>query len=319
VKFGIVAMLAACSSHPSSLPRTAVVVGVEAEPLTGVIGTIHVATTVEGAPATDDTFGLQALPREVRLVAPAIDPNAAISVRVEGYQATGASPPFADPPLLVRTAATHFVAGQVSLLRVMLQGSGLPMLPGGLPGAPTCVAPQTCKGGSCQDDTVSPQSLERYTPQWPANAPDICKPAGAGAGVVQVGTGQSDYLPLTGGQTLQAEQGPQGGHHIWIAVRQQNLKQSGSTTTITSVQPGTGLVGPRTSFAFTFDPDEGGFCKLHGLRYQLDVDGIDYHQFLGKPLDVTVVIADPSGATGTGIAHVNIDPQILCPSGTTGC
>jgi hypothetical protein len=102
-------------------------------------------------------------------------------------------------------------------------------------------------------------------------------------------------------------------------VRQQNLKQSGSTTTITSVQPGTGLVGPRTSFAFTFDPDEGGFCKLAGLRYQLDVDGIDYHQFLGKPLDITVVIADQTGATGTGVAHVNIDPQILCPSGTTGC
>jgi hypothetical protein len=292
---------------------------VQAEPLTGAIGTIHMVTSVDGAPATDETFGLDALPREVKLVAPVSDPSAAISVRLDGYQATGASPPFAVAPVLVRTTETHFVPGQVTLLRVLLQGQCLAGLPGGPPGAPTCVAPQTCIGGACQDDTVAPRGLERYTPQWASNAPDICKPSGAGAGVVQVGSGQTDYLPVTNGQTLQAEQGPQGGHHIWIAVRQQNLKQSGSTTTITSVQPLTGLVGPRMSFAFTFDPDEGGFCKLHGLRYQLDIDGIDYHQFLGKPLDVTVVIADPTGATGTGVAHVNIDPQILCPSGTTGC
>jgi hypothetical protein len=136
---------------------------------------------------------------------------------------------------------------------------------------------------------------------------------------VQVGTGQTDYLPLTAGQSVQAELGPQGGHHIWIATRQENLKQAGSTTTITSVQPSTGLVGPRTAYIFTFQPDEGGFCKLAGLRYQLDQDGTDYHLFLGQPLDVTVTIADSTGATGTGVAHINIAPTILCPSGTSGC
>jgi len=152
-----------------------------------------------------------------------------------------------------------------------------------------------------------------------STGPDICKPANAGPPVVQVGTGETDYLPLTAGQTVQMEAGPQGGHHIWIATRQRNLTQRGTTTTITSTQPGSGLVGPRMSFVFDFEPDEGNFCKLYGLRYQVDVDGADYHQFLGKPLDLTVTLKDPSGAVGVGTALVNIDPTLLCPSTASSC
>ena len=96
------------------------------------------------------------------------------------------------------------------------------------------------------------------------------------------GTGQSGYLPLAPEQTLQAEAGPQGGHHIWIAARMKNLKQAGSTTKIVGVQPETGTAIPPSTFVFTFSPDDGGYCKLYGLRYQLDNGGIDYKQFLGK-------------------------------------
>jgi hypothetical protein len=255
----------------------------------------------------------------VKLGPPGGPATAPIGVQVEGYQSASWTPQSSDSPVLVRTAETSFVPNQVELLRVMLQGECLLGLPGGPPGAPPCTAPQTCIGGSCQDDTVAPQALEPYTSSWATDVPDICKPANAGPPVVQVGTGQTDYLPLTDGQTVQAEQGPQGGHHIWIAVRQQNIQQSGSTTTITSVQPGTNLAGPRMSFVFTFQPDEGDFCKLYGLRYQLDLDGTDYHLFLGQPLDVTVTIADQSGTTGSATAHVNIASTILCPSGVPGC
>lgn len=291
----------------------------QSEPLAGAVGTLHVVTTVGGAPVTDETLAPSALPHEVKLIAPADDATAPIAVQVEGYEAAGWTPQSSAPPVLVRTAETSFVPGRTMLLRVLLQGECLLGLPGGPPGAPTCAAPQTCIGGRCQDDHVAPQALEPYASDWPTNAPDVCKPANAGPPVVQVGTGQTDYLPLTDGQTVQMEQGPQGGHHIWIAVRQENLKQSGSTTTITSVQPTTGLKGPETAFVFTFNPDEGGFCKLAGLRYQLDIDGTDYHQFLGQPLDVTVTIADASGAKGTATAHVQIAPTLLCPTGVSGC
>jgi hypothetical protein len=298
-----------------------VVVGVQSDPLNGAIGTLHVVTTVGGAPATDELIAPGQLPHEVKLTPPGGAPTQPIAVTVDGYEQTGWTPQSGGPdsPVLVRTAETGFVAGQTMLLRVLLQGDCLVGLPGGPPGAPPCNAPQTCIGGACQDDHVTTPALEPYAPDWATDAPDVCKPANAGPAVVQVGTGQTDYLPLTDGQTVQMEQGPQGGHHIWIAVRQENLKQTGSTTTITSVQPTTGLKGPETAFVFTFGPDQGGFCKLSGLRYQLDIDGTDYHMFLGQPLDVTVAITDASGATGTGTAHVNIAPTLLCPTGVPGC
>jgi hypothetical protein len=296
--------------------------------LAGAVGTLHVITALDGAMNSDEILALDALPHEVALVPPDGRLDATIAVRIDAYQQPGWTPRSADAPVLIRTAETHFVPGHISLLRVMLQGQCLLPLPGGPPppGMPVCVASadsgapqQTCIAGNCQSDLVPPEALEVYAHNWAANAPDVCKPVSAGPPVVQVGTGQTDYLPLTNGQTVQMELGPQGGHHVWIGVRQRNLKQSGSVTKITSTQPGTGVVGPQTSFAFTFDPDEGGFCKLAGLRYQVDVDGADYHQFLGKPLDVTVTIKDASGALGSGVAHMNIDPQLLCPSGTSGC
>jgi hypothetical protein len=307
----------ACASDP---PADGVVVGIQSEgSLAGTIGTLDVVTTVGSSPATDEIFAPSALPHEVRLSPPSGNPSAPLAVRVEGYQSSGWTPRSKEAPILVRTAETHFVQGHQTLLRIVLQGQCVLVGPGGLPLRASCAAPQTCIDGSCQADTVSAQDLEPYTTDWASNAPDVCKPANPGPPVLQVGIGQTDYLPVTAGQTVQMEQGPQGGHHVWIAVRQRNLKQSGSTTTITSVVPTTGLAGPRTSYVLTFDPDEGNFCKLYGLRYQLDVDGTDYHLFLGKPLDVTVTVEDPSGATATGIAHLNIDPQLLCPPNISGC
>jgi hypothetical protein len=314
--------LAACSGGsagpgPGVTPgETAIIVGVESEPLGGAIGSVRVSTTTGGKLSATD-FPASALPLEAKVLAPAGDPAAALRVGVDGY----AGPPGAASSalLLVRTAETHFVPGRTVLLRVLLQGSCLLGLPSGPPGAPTCAAPQTCAAGACVSDVIVPQALEPYSQGWATSLPDICKAVDAGPPVVQVGTGQTDYLPLTDGQTVQMEAGPQGGHHIWIATRQQNLKQAGTTTTITSTQPGTGLAGPRMSFVFNFEQDQGAFCKLYGLRYQLDVDGADYHLFLGKALDVTVVLKDGAGAIGTGHAHVTIDPTLLCPSGATSC
>ncbi|HEY6463490.1 MAG TPA: hypothetical protein VIY73_25155 [Polyangiaceae bacterium] len=316
-------LAAACSasspSGPPPSPTTEVVVGVQSDSLSGAVGTLHVTTTLGGQPSTDEVIAPSTLPHEVKLLPPNGDVSAPIAVEVDGYQSATWTPGSSDPPVLVRTAETGFVQGQTELLRVMLQGQCLLGLPGGAPGAPSCTAPQTCIGGVCASDVVAPSSLETYESNWPTNTPDVCRPSNAGPPVVQVGTGQTDFLPLTDGQTVQAEQGPQGGHHIWIAVRQQNIKQAGSTTTITSVQPGTNLAGPKMAFVFTFQQDEGDFCKLAGLRYQLDLDGTDYHLFLGQPLDVTVTIADSAGNTGTGTAHIDIAPTLLCPEGVPGC
>ncbi len=310
--------MGACSSGPTA-PQTEVIVGIQSEPLNGAIGSLHVVTKLAGKTNSDETLDPSALPHEVKLSPPGGNDAAPIDVQIDAYTEAGWTPKSTAMPVLVRTAETSFVPNETKLLRILLQGQCLLALPGGPPGAPTCNAPQTCIGDKCVSDSVPAAALETYEPNWANDAPDVCRPLNAGAPVVQVGEGQNDYLPLTSGQTVQMEQGPQGGHHIWIAVRQENIKQQGSTTTITSVQPGTNLAGPQMAFVFTFEQDQGGFCKLSGLRYQLDIDGTDYHLFLGKPLDITVKIADQAGHTGIGKASVNIDSTLLCPAGVPGC
>ena len=74
----------------------------------------------------------------------------------------------------------------------------------------------------------------------------------------------TDYGVLAEDQLLQLERGPQGGHHIWIAVRMRNLRRSGSTTMITSRIEGDPEPVVPSSFVFTFDPDEGAYCKIWG-------------------------------------------------------
>jgi hypothetical protein len=231
-------------------------------------------------------------------------------VRVDGYPPAGI--PGIDPlqPILSRVAYAPFVAGEKMLLRMQLEARCVLSVLGGL-GGPVCTPPQTCRSGQCVDAHVLAADLEPYETNWATDVPDVCRPLNHGAPEIIAGTGQTDFLPITDGETLQAELGPQKGHHVWIAVRMKNLKQSGSTTTLTGVQPQTQAVVLPTSFVFTFDPDEGGYCKLYGLRFQLDNGGVDYTQFLGKPLNVTIEVRDATGASATTTAHIMIAPTIL--------
>lgn len=294
----------------------------QSEPMGGVVSLLHVVIKVAGVVARDETIrpphgstvGFPQ-PWEARLVADK-DPRAAVEVEIKALGGADAT-----TPLVTRLASAHFVPGREELLRIQLESRCIVYpttnrrrgsAPGPLSG-PTCRAPTTCIRGSCQPDVMPISSLESYSPGWPANVPDICKPKNAGPPAVQIGTGQTGYVPLAAGQTLQAEAGPQGGHHIWIAVRMKNMRQAGSTTQVSGVQPGTGTPIPPSSFAFTFDPDEGGYCKLYGLRYQLDNGGIDYTQFLGKPLDVTTKVVDSLGQTASSTAHIQIAPTLVNP------
>jgi hypothetical protein len=303
--------------HP---PASHLVVGVQAESMAGGVSSLHVVVRVAGNVVTDETVkpptGSRSVhqPWEKMLEAPPSNAASPVDVTVEAFGASGSA------PLLTRLASTHFVPGREQLLRLPLESRCAiypPPAPGsrvpGLLSGPTCVAPSTCILGTCRSSDVPPDSLEPYAPNWPSNAPDRCKPRDAGSPVLQVGTGQTEYLPLATGQTLQAEAGPQGGHHIWIATRMRNMKQALSTTRIEGVQPGTGTPVPPSTFVFTYVPDEGSFCKLYGLRYQLDTGGIDYKQFLGKPLDLRVTVTDPVGATATTTARIQVATTLVNP------
>jgi hypothetical protein len=310
----------ACKKPKADGPKTELVIGVQSEPMGGIVSALHIVVSVGGVVTSDEVVkpkgtSLVGFPQpwEKRLEAPE-DVDAPVEVTVD---ATGQP----NGPHLSRRAVAHFQPGKTSLLRVGLESrcveyppppKGRGKIPGPLSG-PSCTAPATCIRGLCQSPVVPPNKLEPYSTDWPSNAPDLCKPRGAGPPFLQIGTGQTGYTPLKTDQELRAEAGPQGGHHIWIAVRMKNMKQAGSTTKIEAVQPGTNTPIPPSTFAFTFEKDEGGYCKLYGLRYQLDNGGIDYTQFLGKPLDVTTTVVDALGATSSSTAHIRVAPTILNP------
>jgi hypothetical protein len=249
-----------------------------------------------------------------------------VDVEVTGFPPGG---PAAQTPAVTRLAGAHLVAtpdgAKKKLLRVVLeQRCTAALAPGAPPPAVTCTAPLTCIGARCASGEVADNALEDYDPSWASAPPDICRPAQHGAPDVEVGTGQTDYTPLTDGQTLQMELGPQGGHHIWIATRMKNLRQSGSTTSISATVEGDGTdtIQP-AAFVFTYDQDEGSYCKLYGLRFQLDTGAADlanaYKVFLGKTIDVTVTVTDSTKATGTGTKRIVLGTTLICPDGTQSC
>ncbi|MEA2746976.1 MAG: hypothetical protein QOI41_1119 [Myxococcales bacterium] len=318
------ALLAACPGSGGDGPGTqqaSLVVGVQSEDFGGLVEAVHIVATVDGKVASDETVPAAALPKELVLTGTS---GATAEVVVEALTSQAATRGTPTTPVVVRRAAAHLVPDVKKLLRVRLETRCVTFTAPGnpLPPAPTCDAPQTCALGRCVSEDVPFDQLEDYEATWATSPPDICRPANHGPPEVVLGTGQTDFAPLTDGQTLMLERGPQGGHHIWIAVRMRNLRQSGSPTTLTAklVDDPTSPIAP-AAYVFTFDRDEGNYCKLFGLRFQLDSGasdlGADYKRFLGKKLEVTASVTDSTKTTASSSKVIQLADKLLCPDGTT--
>jgi hypothetical protein len=331
------ALLTACpgsSGGDPGAPQASLVVGVQSEDFGGLVQAVHIVVSVDGKVTDDETItvgspggpssggGAPTLPKEIVLEGV---PGARAEVVVEALTsqaATRGTTP--TTPVVVRRAAAQLVPGAKKLLRVQLETRCATFsAPGSmLPQGPTCDAPQTCALGRCVSEELSFDQLEDYEATWATSPPDICRPANHGPPEVILGVGQTDFAPLADGQTLMLEQGPQGGHHIWLAVRMRNLRQSGSPTTLTAklVDDPASPIAP-AAYVFTFDRDEGSYCKLYGLRFQVDSGaadlGADYKRFLGKKLEVTASITDSTKATAAATKVIQIADKLLCSDGTT--
>lgn len=279
-----------------------VILGIRSKLTPGVgLDTMRVVIKADGDVLIDEersaAQGDLKFPTELRVED--VDAGAQVEATITG--ATGGM------PTITRIASTEAVGGKAILLEVELESACL-QLPGSM--APTCDAPGTCIHGVCADSHVAPEKLPEYEPDWASSTVDICKPQGAGDPLVIVGEGQADYLPLSDGAVAQVEAGPQGGHHIWIAVRMKNLTQAGSITSLTGHFPDLGYdVGP-FNVIFSFDPDEGAYCKLYGLRFQLDAQH-DIQELLGQTFEVTATITDKDKDVGVGTKTVKLSDDIL--------
>lgn len=321
---GLPSVLAACPADTTEEEEDrTLVVGVQSDDLSALITSVHIVATVDGKPTLDITQSSSPiLPKEVEITA---KPGARVEVVVD------ATNPSISTPVVTRRAET-IMPGTPSkrLLRMALEArcaastppDAGPSSPPPLPQAEPCSAPNTCNAGRCVSAAVPFEALEEYVPNWPATAPDLCRPANAGAAELVLGTGQTDYGPLADGQTLQLEKGPQGGHHIWMAVRMRNMKRSGSRTALYAKLPDDpGAQIYPAAYVFSFERDEGSYCKLYGLRFQLDSGAADlreaYKKFLGKKLEVTAEVTDSIGQKATSTRSIMIADKILCPDGTT--
>jgi len=320
--------LVACASSTNPPPpaEAGLIVGVHADDFGSLVGSIHVVVKKDDVVVHDETLAAATtpppLPKEYAIRGAA---GARVDVTAEGL------PPGGGPPTVTRLAASRLVIdGATSakkLLRVRLESRCVQLPPiGGAPGfGVSCNAPQTCIAGLCASNEVTEAALEDYESGWALAPPDICRPAKRGPPEVRLGTGQTDFANLEDGQVLRLEKGPQGGHHIWIAARMKNLRQSGSTTTITSrlLNDRDPEPVPPASFVFTFEQDEGSYCRIWGLRYQVDAGAADlrqaYRRFLGKPLEVTVEVKDSTGASARSTKTVQLADKLLCPDGTEAC
>ncbi len=247
--------------------------------------------------------GMMSFPAELRVGD--LEDGASVTFSLRGY--------VGDELRVSRDLTTVGVAGLTLFFRIRLEAQCGLFPPGSTqPSAPQCDGPElTCIAGKCRESFVPIAALKPYHPDWTEGTIDSCKPAGAGAPIVIVGEGQADYLPTDDYDLAQVEAGPQGGHHIWVAARLKNLNRSGSVTTVGGEIPELGLSIAPLKVIFTFDPDDGGYCKLFGLRFQIDIGGQDVQSLLGLTMKVFVDIIDPSGDHGSGERWVTLSSDLL--------
>ena len=299
---------------------TSLVVGLDVEDFRQTLGVdlqkVHIATTVDGKPATDETIDLRsgnAIPHETTLKAPKGKKDAAVEILIEGFVPVDSSgpPPPAEgwPANVVRRATTRFVPDTARVLPIRLEARCASVAPALLGGSfflgPVCDAPTTCIADKCQPEAVDPGSLPLYAKSWDTDMPDACR---ASAPSLTVGGGDTDYAPLADGATVQIVEGGQCGHHVWVGVKMAGMRQYGVVTTISATAPGTTLVAEPATFSFAYGDAGGGACEIGGLRYQLyTTGGGTWQDFLGKPMDLTVKVSDPTtGKSQTSTLHLQL-------------
>ncbi len=134
--------------------------------------------------------------------------------------------------------------------------------------------------------------------------PDYCKASLTQPADVVVGEGQTFYKPIDDGTTLVWEKGPQGGHHVWIALRMIGIRMQGTVTTLDleDIEDASKPININHSrLIYDFSREEGGHCVLPGLRMQLDnAGGVPLKDLLNHHVRVTVSLKDPDGRVVSG-------------------
>jgi hypothetical protein len=194
-----------------------------------------------------------------------------VELRLEGYGG--------GQLLVTRTAATTVMSDRKILLEVALEDECIEV---------ECGAADTCISGSCADPLRRRRPAARVLRQLGRRRTgDRCEPRGDP--LVIVGGGPERLSPSKVARCSMSRPGA-GGYHVDRRAHQ-NLRQR-SVTEVRGVFPALDYAPPPLQVVFTFDPDEGDYCKLYGLRFRLDDADHPIESLLGETLELTVTVSD---------------------------
>ena len=227
------------------------------------------------------TNGELRLPKELMLPPAADGESVEVSTRAFGEDGGEA--------LVSRSVRTTAVAGRTLLVPLSLDEACEGV---------ACSSGLTCEAGACKNPYVAPDNLPEYDPGWTSSAKDACKSGSSAETTLTIGKGQEGYSTFADGDTLPIEAGPQGGHHAWLALRVTELRQTGSQMKIEGAYPGLGVELPAVSSMVTLRKADEGGCELYAVRFQVDY-GLEVEDILGQPIEATITLTDPDGASAS--------------------
>lgn len=288
----LVLLAAGCGNEDAD---AGVVVGLTTDMAVGFdIRHVETTTKVDGVITHAERLsygeGTLSLPAEL-VVEPARD-GAEIEVAVAAFREGEAS------PTVTRRAATRAASGRRLLLLASLDEAC---------SAAPCEPKATCVEGACVDPFLPPSALADYDPRWIAAAPDACKTPSSGDPAVVIGQGESAFAPLGDSEVVSIEAGPQGGHHVWLALRVNGLRQMGSRLTVGGHFPDLAYELPPFTSLVTLRRAGEGQCEIYGVRFQVD-QGLSVEAVRGRTLDIEVVLEDPNGDVAKAMKRVAIAP-----------
>lgn len=202
-----------------------------------------------------------------------------------------------ESPVVTRSAATHAQGGRTLLLPASLDETCV-----GVP----CPASATCVEGACVDPFIAPTTLEDHDPAWITTAEDACKTLSSGAPALVLGQGQAAFVSLEENEVVPIEPGPQGGHHVWLALQATGLRQMGSRLKVSGYFPALAFEVPAFTSGITLRK-AGDHCEIYGIRFQVDRD-ISVEAVRGQTLELSLVLTDPNGDAATATKRVVIAP-----------
>lgn len=282
--------LVACGSEEED---ARVIVGLTTDMAVGFdIHEIERTTKVDGVVTHAERLsygaGELSLPAELPIVA---RDGAAIEVSLVAFRKGELS------PIVTRLAEARAQGGRTLFLPVSLDEACAGV---------SCAGPTTCVAGACIDPFLAQGTLEDHDPAWITTAEDACKTRSSGEPTVEIGQGKDAFAPLAEGEVVPIEPGPQGGHHIWLALRVTGLRQMGSRLRVGGLFPDLAYEVPPFTSQVTLRK-AGDPCELYGVRFQVD-RGVPVEAIRGLPLDVELVLSDPNDDAAAATTRVVIAP-----------